>query len=195
MGKRTRRDPDDAKALILDCAERVMLEDGYAAVSSRRVAKEAGLAPALIHYYYPTTDDLFIALHRRFTDGHANELANVLQSEDPLPGLWRFQTDRQRAALGVEFLALANHRSTIRQEITRQSEGARNAQAEAIASRLKSPLPDGTPLSALGLVTVLHGAARMLVNEEGIGITEGHAEARELIEWILKALAGNHPNS
>ena len=42
-----------------------MLADGYAAVSSRSVAKEAGVTPALVHYYFPTLDDLFLAVLRR----------------------------------------------------------------------------------------------------------------------------------
>ena len=49
------------RAIILDTTEKLMLEEGYAAISTRRVAKEAGLKPPLVHYYFPTTDDLFLA--------------------------------------------------------------------------------------------------------------------------------------
>ena len=48
--KRTRRTPDDAKFLILEAAKRVMLEEGYAAVGTRRAAEIAGVSPTLIHY-------------------------------------------------------------------------------------------------------------------------------------------------
>src|SRR4051794_39149253 len=76
--KRVRRDPETTRTLILDTTERLMVEDGYAAVSSRRVAQELGLNAATVHYYYPTTDDLFIALHRRMTDRQLEELGTVL---------------------------------------------------------------------------------------------------------------------
>ena len=42
-----------------------MLEEGYAAVTSRRVAAKANLKPQLVHYYFRTMDDLFLAIHRR----------------------------------------------------------------------------------------------------------------------------------
>ncbi len=44
----------DAKnrGVLLDTAEQLMIEEGYAAVTSRRVASEAGLKPQLVHYYF-----------------------------------------------------------------------------------------------------------------------------------------------
>ena len=47
---------------LLDAAEQVMREEGYAAVTSRRVAQRAGLKPQLVHYYFRTMDELFLAL-------------------------------------------------------------------------------------------------------------------------------------
>ncbi len=57
----------DAKnrGVLLDAAEALMLEEGYAAVTSRRVADKAGLKPQLVHYYFRTMDDLFLAVFRR----------------------------------------------------------------------------------------------------------------------------------
>ena len=45
-----------------------MLDEGYASVTSRHVASEAGLKPQLVHYYFRTMDDLFLALFRRGTE-------------------------------------------------------------------------------------------------------------------------------
>ena len=41
----------DAKnrVVLLDAAEQMLLEEGYAAVTSRRVAHRAGLKPQLVH--------------------------------------------------------------------------------------------------------------------------------------------------
>ncbi len=57
----------DAKnrAVLLDAAEQLMLEEGYAAVTSRRVAERAALKPQLVHYYFRTMDELFLAAFRR----------------------------------------------------------------------------------------------------------------------------------
>ena len=66
--------------LIIDTTERLMLDEGYAAVSSRRVAKEAGLKPPLVHYYFPATDDLFLAVFRRAAAREAGKLDDAVQS-------------------------------------------------------------------------------------------------------------------
>ena len=57
----------DAKnrGVLLDAAEQLLLEEGYAAVTSRRVAERAGLKPQLVHYYFRTMEDLFLAVFRR----------------------------------------------------------------------------------------------------------------------------------
>ena len=50
---------------LLDAAEAIMLDEGYAAVTSRRVAEQAGTDAALVYYYFGTMEDLFVALFRR----------------------------------------------------------------------------------------------------------------------------------
>ena len=40
------------KAQILDTAEELFAENGYAATSIRRIADKAGVNPALVHYYF-----------------------------------------------------------------------------------------------------------------------------------------------
>ena len=52
----------EKRARMLDAAERIMVREGYAAVTSRRVEAEAGLK---LHYHFGTLDDLFIAVFRR----------------------------------------------------------------------------------------------------------------------------------
>ena len=58
--RRMGTETSETRFRLLDITERVMIEDGYASVSSRRVAKDAGVTPALVHYYFATIDDLFL---------------------------------------------------------------------------------------------------------------------------------------
>jgi TetR/AcrR family transcriptional regulator, regulator of autoinduction and epiphytic fitness len=183
--KRIRRDPDVTRKLLLDATEALMLQEGYAAVSTRRVAKNVGVNAALVHYYYPTTDDLFIAVHRRMMEGQLELLRKALDTEQPLQALWHFQTTWAQASLGLEFIALANHRTAIRDEIGPRTEEARKAQAKIIAERLSfsAALPDICTPECLN--TLLIGVARTLANEEAVGITSGHAGVRALVEWMI----------
>ncbi len=44
---------------ILEAAERLFLEKGFARTSTTEIAREAGCNQALVHYYYRTKDNLF----------------------------------------------------------------------------------------------------------------------------------------
>ena len=55
--RRPRAATAQKRTRLLDAAERIMLRDGYAAVTSRRVEAEAGIKP---HYHFGTLDDLFV---------------------------------------------------------------------------------------------------------------------------------------
>lgn len=47
---------------IMDAAEKLFLEKGFAMVSTTQIAKEAGCNQALVHYYFRTKDRLFEAI-------------------------------------------------------------------------------------------------------------------------------------
>ena len=57
-----------------------MLDSGYAAVSSRRVAAVADVRPALVHYYFRTMDDLFLATFQRRAEQGLVHQQRALQS-------------------------------------------------------------------------------------------------------------------
>ena len=63
--RRLGAETSETRVALLDATEQLMLDSGYAAVSSRRVAAVAGVRPALVHYYFRTMDDLFLAAFRR----------------------------------------------------------------------------------------------------------------------------------
>ena len=68
---------------LLEAAERIMLEEGYASVTSRRVAARAGLKPQLVHYYFRTMDDLFLALFGRRAEQGLERMSRALASRWP----------------------------------------------------------------------------------------------------------------
>src|SRR6059058_4508318 len=82
----------DAKnrGVLLDAAEQLLLEEGYAAVTSRRLAERAGLKPQLVHYYFRTMEDLFLEVFRRRAEEGLGVLKTALAAPQPLWALWRF---------------------------------------------------------------------------------------------------------
>jgi len=178
------------RALLLDAAERLMLEEGYAAVSSRRVASKAGLKPQLVHYYFRTMDDLFLAVYRRRAEQSLGLYALALASDRPLRALWQLSTDPRGTAFTMEFAALANHRKAIRTEIAQHAERFRKMQLDAIASVLDRYGISTETYPPIVVVLAMTGLSQVLVLEEALGITSGHDDAIALVQRYLDDLEG-----
>lgn len=178
-----------SRARLLDAAEQLMLEEGYAAVTSRRVAARAGLKPQLVHYYFRTMDDLFVETFRRRADENLGRFERAVAADGSLRRLWQLNADPRGAALTIEFVALANHRKAIRAEIARYAERFRAAQLDAVTVALESHgLADRMPpIVALLLMT---GVSQMLAIEKALGVTAGHDTT---ISYIDDAVARLEP--
>ncbi|OMC31891.1 TetR family transcriptional regulator [Mycobacterium sp. GA-1841] len=182
----------DAKnrVVLLDAAEELMIEDGYAAVTSRRVAERAGLKPQLVHYYFRTMDDLFLAVFvRRAEEGLAVQ-AEVLKSPQPLWALWRLGTDPSATRLTMEIMGLANHRKALRAEIARYAERFRAAETQAITDALDRYGVDATDVPPVVWTFLAASVSRVMVMEQALGMSAGHAEVLAFCEGWLRQLEG-----
>lgn len=179
------------RALILQAAEQVFLEEGHAAASTRRVAARAGLKPSLVHYYFPTTEDLLVALLRKGIGQSDDGLEQALSAADPLQALWGYFTDPDRIALALEFMTLARHRPAISAEIAAHSEKMRAHQVTLFTRVLGERMGAAEGCSPAGLSLVLAGIGRALVMEGALGVVGGHDDARDFVAQWLGRLTGN----
>jgi AcrR family transcriptional regulator len=184
--RRTGAESSSTRAFLLDVTERIMREEGYAGVSSRSVAKRAGVTPALIHYYFPTLDDLFLALFRRGAERNLERQERFFATPQPLRALWEFCLEPTATALLTEFMALANHRKTIREEIAEYSRLFRRRQTEFLARRMAESGVDPAEVPPAAVLFLIGAVSRGFVDEVSLGVTEGHAEALELAERLLQ---------
>lgn len=113
-----------------------MLKDGYAAISSRRVAAAVGIQAPLVHYHFPTLDDLFIAVLQRRASRNVERMAEALASPQPLRAWWDLASDPRGTALFVELLAAANHRPALKAEIGAIARQVRHMQMAALDTLL-----------------------------------------------------------
>jgi AcrR family transcriptional regulator len=176
------------RAQLVDAAELVLLEEGYAAVTSRRVAARAGLKPQLVHYYFRTMDDLFLEVFRRRADESLAEFAREVEADCSLRTLWRLNTDRHGAVFTIEFAALANHRKTIRAEVARYAERFRAAQLEALSTALGSEQIAAAGVPPTVVVLLMTGLSQVLDLERALGITSGHDETFAFVEQAIAQL-------
>jgi AcrR family transcriptional regulator len=183
-------DPSTRNAL-LDAAQELMLEEGYAAVTTRRVAAKAGLNSALVFYYFDTMDGLFIALFRRGAERSFERLEQALSSPQPLWGFWDLIHDRSGSAMTMEFIALANHRKAIRAEIAEYSRKFRRAQLDTLAEVLEGYGVDSTRWPPASVIVLMSGVSRFLLIEEDFDVDIGHAETIAMVEGHIRALEGD----
>lgn len=172
---------------LLDAVERLMLRDGYAAVTYRVVAAEAGVTSGLVQYYFPALDQVFLAAIRRRSAQNLERLTAALRArpDTPLRVLWEYSRDEATAALTTEFLALGNHRKSIRSEIALVSEQVRAVQLDALTNRTPHDRESCAGLTPGGLLFLLTGVPKLVRLEEGIGMTAAHRDALELVEQYL----------
>jgi hypothetical protein len=135
-------------------------------------------------------DDLFLALVRRGAEQNLERQARALASPQPLRALWAFSTDPAGTTLTMEFSALANHRKAIREELSTYAEQFRRLQSEALAGVLGRHGIDTDELPPQALAVLITSISQILVLEEALGLTTGHAEMRALVERCLADYEG-----
>jgi AcrR family transcriptional regulator len=177
------------RAALLDAAQSLMVDEGYAAVSSRKVAARAGLKPQLVHYYFRTMDDLFVALVRRGADQSRERQAAALASDQPLWALWELNTDPAGRTVITEMAALANHRKDLRAEIAELARTLRNEQIDALVPVLDRYGIRET-LTPESFVVLANALGQVLVMEDALGLDIGHAALRAQVEDVLTRYEG-----
>lgn len=172
---------------LLDCVERMMLNEGYASVTYRALAAKAEVTPSLVQYYFPTLDDIFIAAIRRYSERGVNHLSELLTSraDDPLRAVWEYSWDEATGALITEFMALGNHRKSIRTEIAKVTENVRKMQLDALMAKYGEDARPIGDLSLPALQVLISGLPKFLNLEKGIGVKTAHAEVTEAFERYL----------
>ncbi|MFN3452437.1 MAG: TetR/AcrR family transcriptional regulator [Sphingorhabdus sp.] len=179
--RRIGAESSETRAMIIAATELVIREEGYAAASTRRVALRAGLKPSLVHYYFPTTDDLLLAVFESGAAKSDEMIEAAITSGDPVRALWRFFSDDSRTALSVEYLALAIRRPAIRAKIATHSEAMRKQQVALFQQLLGERLVGADGCPPAGLSVILAGIGRALFMESALGVSTGHQDA---VAWV-----------
>ena len=126
---------------------------------------------------------------RRGAEENRERLARALAASDPLRAVWDMCSDAEGAALSAEFMALANHRKNIRAEIGRYAEQFRTMQVEVLSRVLEESGVDPKVWPLPAIVFLLESAARVLVIEQSLGMSTGHAEMIGLAKKYQELLA------
>lgn len=186
--RRPRAGTIEKRNRLLDATEEIMLRDGYAAVSSRRVAAAVGINAPLVHYHFPTIDDLFVAVLRRRAERNVERMEAALDSPEPLRAWWELASDPRGTALFVELLAAANHRQALKVEVGRVARDVRRMQMERLATLLEEYGLDPDEIPPALVAAGIQGLAFGLVQDQAAGYETAHEEARAAMGRLVGRL-------
>jgi AcrR family transcriptional regulator len=176
------------RAALIEAAEQLIREEGYPSVTARNLADKINLKRQIVHYYFHSMDDLFVAVIRRGADNFRPRLEAALTSAEPLRTLWEVNRNPALATLSLELNALANRRPAVRAEVKRFAEEFRDLQTRVLVQHLEKRRisPELRPIVATVLLTCL---SQVLTLESAIDIDRGHAETLEFVDDCLRAFA------
>ncbi len=183
--RRPRAATAEKRTRILDAAERIMLRDGYAAVTSRRVEAEAGLK---LHYHFGTLDDLFVEVFRRRAERNVERMHTALTSPEPLRAWWEILSDPRGTALLVELTAAANHRAALQAEVAKLAHDVSEMQIATLGPLLGEYGIDARVFPPALVAAAAQGLALVVVQDEARGFATAHQEAVEAMAQLVERL-------
>jgi AcrR family transcriptional regulator len=171
---------------MVDAAERILIEEGYAALTSRRVAERIGVKQRLVYYYFHTMDDLIVATFRAGCAKELERLETALAGKDPVGEMWDVYVHTSDVRLISEYMALSNRIEALRVEVKRHIEASRKLQVAALTKAMGGKGNRGA-LSPVAAAIFATSAALALHREAKLGIRTGHAEIKAVINGFLAA--------
>jgi AcrR family transcriptional regulator len=173
-----------AEEALLDAAERLLVDVGYAGITTRRLAEEAGVNHGLVHYYFGSNENLLVRALERFTERLIVRQRELYSADVPFVEKWRtamrylVSEDVTYEKVWLELQAFGWNNADLRARLARVNAEWRAVLTEAFAEPHRELRID-LPLDALVSLVITFNLGIMV--ERLGGIEAGHDE---LLEWI-----------
>ena len=183
-----------AIAALLDAAERLLVDQGYAAITTRKLAEQAGLNHGLVHYYFGSMEEVMVQVLERFTARLIERQRDMYSSDRPFLQKWRaawaFQEEDLSSGyskIWLELQAMAWNRPELRARLKQVNDEWRKVLTEAFAPALREYGFEALSLEAA--VSLVMTLAQGYALERLCDIEEGHAALLSEIEGWMKSRA------
>ena len=178
----------DTEAAFLDAAERLLIEVGYAGITTRGLAEEAGANAGLVHYYFGSMEEVFVRALERVTERLTRRQREMYAAAVPFIEKWRTAMgylDEDLASgypkVWQELQALGWNRPDIRERVARVNAEWRSVLREAFDRALDEYGLDRDAFPLEAMVSLVMTFNVGIEVERLSGVSEGH---RELLEWV-----------
>jgi AcrR family transcriptional regulator len=173
-----------AEEALLDAAERVLVDAGYAGITTRRLAEEAGVNHGLVHYYFGSVENLLVRTLERFTERLITRQREMYAADMPFLEKWRtamrylMSEDVAYEKVWLELQALAWNQPDLREHLARVNAEWRAVLTEAFEQPHREL---GVEMPLETLVSLVMTFNLGIIVERLGGIQTGHGE---LLDWI-----------
>jgi AcrR family transcriptional regulator len=180
---------------FLDAAERLLIKEGAAGVSTRQLAREAGQNHGLVHYYFGSVDELLLQALERFTNRVLDRQRAMYASDAPFAQKWRTAMSYVEEDLAAgypkvwaELEALAWNKPELRRRLCTVSDRWRSLLSDALAQAIEEYGLDPDRFSAEAWAALVMQFNKGLLFERLLGFDRGHAELLAAIDGWLTSL-------
>lgn len=182
---------------LLEAAERLLISEGNSAISTRRVAAEAGLNHGLIHYYFGSMDEMVVQVLERFTRRLIERQREMYALDLPFIEKWRramTYLDADEASgyqkLWFELQALSWNRPELRERVAKVNAEWREVVTEAFTVAAHDYDLDTRLFPVSAIVSLVMTFNQGLILEGLCGVREGRDELLNAIDRWLMLLEG-----
>jgi len=173
-----------AEEALLDAAERLLVEVGYAGITTRRLADEAGVNHGLVHYYFGSNENVLVRALERFTERLIDRQRELYGADMPFVEKWRaamrflVSEDVTYEKVWLELQALGWNNADLRARLARVNAEWRGVLTEAFEEPHREL---GIPMPLDALISLVITFNLGIIVERLGDIDSGHAE---LLDWI-----------
>lgn len=179
---------------IIQAAYHVLVEQGYDAATIKAIAREAGVAPGLLHYYFSNKDELFVEvlkdISRRYTEsGYQRRsslppdqlrevtLNDMLQRTLKNPGTYR---------LRYELFALGLRNAALQPAIRSLLESGRSGISHIVDAVASERSFDADTLASI-LLACIDGLALQHLAEPDFDIESAYRLLSRMVKSLLES--------
>jgi AcrR family transcriptional regulator len=186
----------------LDAAERLLIAEGHAGITTRKVAAEAGVNHGLVHYYFGSIEELLFQAMERYTERLLDRQRALYAADIPFIEKWRQAMryiDEDLAAgypkIWAELHAVAWNRPQFQERIAQVHLQWREIFGDALA-RAKDELDlSRTAFSPDAFVALVATFNAGLLLERLVGLERGHRELLDAMDAWLNSLGSGGKES
>src|SRR4051794_35433669 len=185
----------EAREAFLDAAERLLIELGWADVTTRRLAKEAGLNHGLVHYYFGSMEEVLVEVLERFTAKLVERQRAMYAGDEPFIEKWRaamryLEEDRSSGyqKIWFELQAMAWNRPALRERIAQVNAEWRAVLTDAFSRAAKEYGVNTRRFPVAAIVSLVVTFNEGIMLERLSGVSEGHDDLLHAIDRWLESL-------